>query len=121
MHIKCLLKKWGFVILALSLFASQTFAHGNHKHRPVDEKEAMQVAKGAAEHLTTKDVGLGFGQLADSWNSLTEAELTVHKKTEDHYIIAVVNPEEKKTLYVLMSNSGEVYDVNFSGEFKGIK
>jgi len=28
--------------------------------------------------------------------------------------------DEERTLYILMSNTGNVYDVNFTGEFKGI-
>jgi hypothetical protein len=35
-------------------------------------------------------------------------------------IISIFNAEEKRTLYVLMSEEGRVYDANFTGEFKGL-
>jgi hypothetical protein len=35
--------------------------------------------------------------------------------------VSVLNNTEQKMLFVLMSNGGEIYDVNFSGVFSQIK
>jgi hypothetical protein len=36
-------------------------------------------------------------------------------------VASVLNKNEAKTLFLLMSDSGEVYDANFSGQFDGIE
>jgi hypothetical protein len=43
------------------------------------------------------------------------------KKGSGYYLVSVLNTVEEKTLYVLMSDAGEVYNANFTGEFDGIK
>ena len=46
--------------------------------------------------------------------------IRVFRKLNGYYIVAVENKGDQKTLYVLMSWEGEVYDANLSGDFKGI-
>lgn len=47
--------------------------------------------------------------------------MKIHKKGSGYFIISVANATEAKTLYVLISSDGKVYDVNFTGEFDGLE
>jgi len=45
----------------------------------------------------------------------------IHKKGDGYYIVGLTNIKEEKSLFILMSISGEVYDANFTGNFPGLK
>lgn len=45
----------------------------------------------------------------------------LYRNGERYYIVSVTNDVEQKTLYVLMTSNGKVYDANFSGEFKNLQ
>ena len=110
------------IILALlsTLFSvQQASAHGSHK--PISEQAALEIGVEVSHQMISSDAGLGFGKLAQSWNSVIIGEdVKLHQRGNGYYIVSVVNSAEKKTLYVLMSNSGEVFDANFSGGFEGL-
>lgn len=109
-------------LIALTLLTSQlVFSHSDHAHGPISESAAESLALDVASNLSTRDAGLGFGQLAKTWMSLPAENVAISKKGPGYYIVAVQNESDKKTLYILMSEVGEVYDANFSGEFKGLK
>lgn len=111
------------IILALlsTLFSvQQVSAHGSHEQ--VSEQAALKIGAEMSHQMVSNDAGLGFGKLAESWKSVAIGEdVKLHQRGRGYYIVAVVNSIEKKTLYVLMSNTGEVYDTNFSGEFNGVE
>ena len=110
-----------FLISLLVMAHSQTlFAHGGG-HGPISEKRAIDVATFTVNQFVQFDAGLGFGKLNKSWNAIPTAEKRIHRKGDGYYIVSSINKNEGKTLYVLMSIGGEVYDANFSGEFKGLK
>lgn len=90
-------------------------------HGPVSETQAIDIASFIVDQFINHDPGLGFGKLNRSWNDLQEDEKRIHKKGDGYYIVSATNRIEGKTLYILMSIAGEVYDANFSGEFQGLK
>jgi len=47
--------------------------------------------------------------------------VVIYTKGTGYIVVSVLNESEKKTLYILMSESGEVFDANFTGKFDGIK
>lgn len=96
-------------------------AHGDHNHPPIEPKEAEQAALRAAGYFTTRDMGLGFGQLDKSWNELSVEAAKVSRSENGYFIVAVKNAAKGKTLYVLLSDGGDIYDANFSGEFPKLK
>ena len=116
--------------LLLFLFSAAIFishyaaAHGDHEYQPprlVSDAVALIIAQRATTSMTQKDTGLGFGQLEESWSTIPRDDLAVHKKGSGYYVISVLNESEQRTLYVLMSDGGEVYDANLTGEFDGIE
>lgn len=109
------------LVLATLLVSQVLFAHGDHQHGPIPEFAAQALALNVAEDLSSRDAGLSLGRLAKTWASVPAENATISKKGKGYYIVAVFNESEKRTLYILMSDQGEVYDVNFTEEFKGIK
>lgn len=107
-------------IFSTLLFSATAFGHGG-SHHPISPEKAQFVATKVANQFTTVDPGLGFGKLPESWLDLPTAQASIHQKGKGYYIVKLDNSAEKKSLFVLMAISGEVYDANFSGEFNGLK
>ena len=110
-----------FFLSLVLLVSTQVFAHSDHTHPDLTEVQAISLAADVAKQLSEKDVGLAIGKIPESWASIPNDNIAIHIKGNGYYIIAVGNKIEKKTLYVLMSSGGDVYDANFSGEFKGLE
>jgi hypothetical protein len=108
------------LILSGVLFSTNAFSHGG-SHGPISAEKAQIVATDVAKQFTTSDPGLGFGQLSTSWLDLPAAQSSLHEAGVGYYIIKLNNKEENKSLFVLMDISGEIYDANFTGEFKDLK
>lgn len=108
------------LVISCILFTSTAFGHGG-SHDPIAPETAQKVATYVANQFTEMDPGLGFGKLPQSWLNLSVDHASMHKKGKGYYIVKLDNTKEKKSLYVLMAISGEVYDANFTGEFKGLK
>ena len=113
------------MLFGMTLFTIQTAAaHGDHDYqqpRVISENVAFIVAQRATTSMSRKDAGLGFGQLSESWSMVPKENLAMHKRGTGYYVVSVLNKNEEKTLYILMSESGEVYDANLIGEFDGIE
>jgi hypothetical protein len=99
----------------------QAYAHESHASTPITDASALQLAKETTTQLTEKDANLGFGKLSDSWSPISDDSVKIYKKDSSYFIVSVANITEEKTLYVLISSNGEVYDVNFTGEFEGLE
>jgi len=109
-----------FFIIVLLLLSQSLCAHGNdHKHVEITEDAAQELALKVARKFSSKDVGLGFGQLSDSWSSLSTDNAAIFKKGTGYYIVSVHNKSDKNTLYVLMNDGGKVRDANLTGIFEG--
>ena len=109
-------------LIFLNVAMNTAQAHSDHSHdaRPIGVAEAKAAALEASKILTESDKGLGFGQLPLSWSKLSTSNTKIEKQTHQYFIVAVDNAEEKKTLFVLISAFGEIYDANFTGKFKGL-
>lgn len=108
------------VALLLMFQAQSAMAHGDG-HGPINSEMATSIALDAAQQFSDNDPGLGFGKLSPGWKTLTKASTKIETKGDGYYIVSVTNQGEGKTLYVLMSATGSVYDANFTGEFPKVK
>lgn len=117
------MKKFAPLLLAgLLACTNQVMAHADHEHEYITESAAVAVGQKTVTALTKKDGGLGFGKLPASWGTLPADKVKLHKNRTSYYVVAATNEAEGKTLYILMSSEdGEVYDANFTGEFKDLK
>ena len=105
------------LVLALGL-SSMSLAHGSHE--PVSAERAKEIAKYVAVRLTEADRGMGFGILDRSWKEIPDDKVSISGSGPGYLVVALEHDAEKRTLYVLMSKDGDVYDANFSGQFQGI-
>lgn len=108
-----MMKKFVSVVaLLMMLQAQNAIAHAGG-HGPVPP----EMTKVAAGQFARFDAGLGFGQLSSGWKKLGKETANIKTKGKGYYIVSVGNKAEGKTLYLLISASGEIYDADFSGEF----
>jgi hypothetical protein len=111
-----------FILAIFSALFSvqQVSAHGSHK--PISEQAALELGVEISHQMISSDAGLGFGKLAQSWKSVVIGDdVKLDQRGSGYYVVSIVNTVEKKTLYVLMSHTGEVYDANFTGDFEGLE
>lgn len=97
---------------------------GGHTHgsqsQKIDDKTAIATAsKGVAKIIEQKQPVEGVA-LDAAWANVTEGNKKISKKGNGYYIVSFAG-ENAKTLYVLLSDAGEVYDANYSGKFEGLK
>jgi len=56
-----------------------------------------------------------------AWGNTDAADRKISKKGSGYYIVSFDIKAAGKTLYVLLSDAGELYDANYSGKFKDLK
>lgn len=113
-------RKLAFLIIMFGFISTSAQAHsGGHGEIVLNESQAISVAHSVATQFITQDPGLGFGKLDPSWKTLPAAAMRIHRKQDDYYIVSLTNKD--KTLFILISIFGDVYDANFTGEFEGLK
>lgn len=102
-----------FIILMFS--TSSTFAHTGHGE--ISPKAAIEIAAKATKQLTFKDFGFKVGKLSDSWKNLTTEDFKLHATEASRYVVSANNRSENKTIYFLMTMSGDVLKVNSEAKF----
>ena len=109
------------LIMAMGLGLSVSlFAHGSG-HATITVEQAKEVARDVVVKLSEEDRGMGFGRLDESWNMIPGEKVAISGSGSGYYIVVMEHEAEDRKIYVLMSNAGSVYDVNFTGKFKGIE
>ncbi|MEX1665273.1 DUF6488 family protein [Zhongshania arctica] len=106
-------------LLASLFVSSNLLAHGSG-HAPVTEKKALAIATQTVQGFANIDPQLGFGKVPASWANIGNEAATIFQSGDGYYIFKVVNPSDERTLYILMSAEGQVYDANTSGKFEGV-
>jgi len=115
------MKKFFSAFIFFFMFHNQNTSAHEGGHGPVSEQQAIIIASNLAGQFVEHDPGLGFGTLSGSWVQLPLSDKRIHKKGDGYYIVGLTNIKEEKSLFILMSISGEVYDANFTGNFPGLK
>ena len=119
-HMSTNLKKGFFILLAALALNSGAFSHpGGHDGLWLKPEQATMVAYSVIKQFIAHDPDLGFGKLDKSWEDLPASAKQVIKEHDEYYIISFTNGN--MTLYVLISSTGDVYDVNMTGVFEGLK
>jgi hypothetical protein len=114
------MKCFWFILMVL-LFCNPVIssAHEGHgEYYVMAEKEVIPIANVHLAGLIEESFELkGVGKLDESWNRVHDADKAITKKGDGYYIVSFKHPQQNKTLYLLLSSSGDLYDVNFSGNF----
>jgi hypothetical protein len=104
------------LIFALSMYMpNMAFSHGDHDYA-MDEAQALKRAIKYTGMIIDLPNAIEGVQLNESWRALKQA--SVHEQTEQYFIVSVHNAGEEKTLFLLLSSSGELEAANFDGEFE---
>ena len=130
--------KFLFVLLAIFFpifatpFAQAAIGHGGHgagggAHSAppvvtyIEEQAAIVAASKFVKTLVTQKIRVAGAPLASSWLDTSEEKKSIHKKTKGYYVVAFVAENKKQTLYILLSDTGQFYDANFTGKFTILK
>ncbi len=105
------------VALFITLIFSTSSAFAHTDHGKISPKVATQIAAKATQKLTFKDFGFKVGKLSESWKNLTSEDFKLHAAEANRYIVSANNKLENKTIYFLMTMSGEVLKVNQEANF----
>ena len=95
-----------------------TTARGHPHGPPVADQEAIEAALQYTRVLVDRPDAVAGLSLDSSWRDVTAA--SIHRRDLNYFIVAVFNPIQRQTLYVLLDPYGGFFDANFEGSFKGI-
>lgn len=107
------------VVLCLSL-GTPALSHENHAPPASSLNEAEILARAVEElFLMTSSQGTIDGVVLDqSWQ--VDKTPAIRRKGKGFYIISFQNKSQAHNLYLLMSDTGTLFDKNFTGQFKGV-
>ncbi|GJM02173.1 MAG: hypothetical protein DHS20C08_06740 [Rhodomicrobium sp.] len=88
----------------------------------IDEKGALTASATAINTLVQQALPVEGGLLDESWAKVGDDARTIHKTGKGYFIVLVKNETgEESSLYLLLSDKGELYDANYTGSFEGLK
>lgn len=96
-----------------------THSHGEAAKK-IDDKGAIAAASKNIAALIEQKKPVGGTALDATWATTTDADKKISKKGNGYYVVSFAG-KATKTLYVLLSDTGELYDANYSGKFEGLK
>ena len=107
---------------------SHDHAHGHnhgdaHSPKPaaLDDSGLRKAGNDALQKIVSTKHPIEKQILDESWLKIPEAAKSISKKGTGYAILKFENKSLKKSVYLLLSSAGEIFDANFSGEFKGLK
>ena len=106
-------------------FAGSGHDHGAGGHgtlpNMIDEKGAIAAATMAVSAIIEQSLDVEGAYLDAAWIATNDADKKIGGKGNGYYIVSFDNNATGKTLYLLLSDRGEVYDANYSGKFEGLE
>ena len=103
------------VILVLT--SGVVFSHEGG-HGEASQEDIISIATEHVTALALEGVDVtGIGKLDQSWTTVPKANKKF-TKNKGAYVVTFKHPKEDRTLYLLLSPSGDLYDVNYTGQFK---
>lgn len=89
--------------------------------KKIDDKGTIAAASKAVDAIIKQKQPVEGAALDAAWSATADANKKISKKGNGYYVVSFDNKAAGKTLYVLLSHSGELYDANYSGKFEGLK
>jgi len=94
----------------------------SHAHEvKLDDKALLAAASHGVSAIIKQKHEIDGSPLSEAWAETPEAAKSFKKKGPGYSIVKFENKGKNKALYILISDAGQVYDANFSGEFIGLK
>lgn len=113
------MKHFTAILISLMLSTNLAFAHGGG-HAKIKESQAIDYSDKKLAIIVNKQIKIEGEKLDKSWLNIAKSNKKIFKKGEGYYITTFKNDKNNKTLYVLLSQAGELYDANYNGKFEGI-
>lgn len=112
-----------FFIASLILLTSPLIAQAHiGGHGEISEVDVIPMASEHVAALIEDGVELPeIGKLDKGWRNVDPSNKKIDQKGDGYYVVSFAHPKEEKTLYLLLSLSGDLYDANFTGKFEGLK
>lgn len=133
MNIKTLIHAIALIIITIPLVYAgpdhdhnHGHSHGDGKHthshaKKLDDQGALAAASKGVTAIINQNHPVEDTLLDSTWRDTSSVDQKISKKGNGYYIVSFNNKESGKILYVLISDTGEIYDANFSGKFDGLK
>lgn len=87
----------------------------------LDEKSAVKAAVDGIKSLIRQGLPVDGSLLEPQWAQVPDEDTKVSRKGKGFYIVSILNKQDEgRELFVLISDRGEIFDANFSGEFEGL-
>ena len=117
------MKKSLLLCMAIIFSAQLAFAHDGEHHygESINKEEAIIAASEGINAVISQGIEIKGIELDESWGDIPLADKSIVKETDSYYIVSLKNAKQDKTIYVLLSDKGEFYDANYSGEFSGLQ
>jgi len=106
-------------LISLILSSSLTLAHGGG-HKKIKDSQIIEYSDRNISIVVNKEVKIEGDKLDKSWLTIPGSNKKIHKRGNGYYIITFKNDQNHKTLYILLSEEGELYNANYSGKFDGL-
>ena len=87
----------------------------------LDDKGIIIAASNGVKAIIKQKQLIEGKSLDEAWGNTPNSAKSISKKGNGYSVVKFDSKDAKKTLYVLLSDVGEIYDANFSGEFSGLK
>jgi hypothetical protein len=107
------------ILISLMLSTSLAFAHGGG-HATIKESQVIQYSDKKIAIIVDQQIKIEGKKLDKSWLNIAKSNKKIYKKGEGYYMSSFKNDKNNKTLYILLSVAGELYDANYSGKFEGL-
>ncbi len=85
--------------------------------KTLDDKGAIKAASDFVATLVRQGTKVDSVALDSSWVKTAAADKKINKRGSGYFIVSFNNKTADKVLFTLISDTGEFYDVNFSGKF----
>jgi len=95
-------------------------SHGFELPAKMTEADTLKAVNGTINALIAQEYGVDGAVLNESWKNVTDAHKTIQERNVSYSIVRVKHPTEDKSLYLLFSSIGELYDATFTGQFEGL-
>ena len=97
---------------------------GGHTHAPapkLDDQGVIAAATKAVSSMVDKKVKVDGASLGAEWKGIPEADKKIGKTGNGYRVVVFTETKSSKTLHLLVSDAGQLYDANHTGVFKDLK
>lgn len=106
-------------LISLIISVNVAFAHGGG-HAPIKESQVIEYADKNIAIVVDQEIEIAGSKLDKSWLNIPASNKKIFKKGQGYYIVSLKDDKSNKTLYILLSKAGELYDANYNGKFEDL-